>query len=105
MWREIRAKDIAECEEKLRLVDTVPLPAPIRRVFVSSGGMTEKDGVAHGIFRYGGIILTLSRPNQSFHPRMRFSIQRIELTESLIVGKFEDGNFDFNFDIFFLHPV
>lgn len=88
MRREIRAKDIAECEEKPRLVDTVPLPPPIRRVFVSSGrGMTEKDGLAHGIFQDGGIILTLSRPNQSFHPRMRYAIERIELPESLIVPK------------------
>lgn len=46
MRKEMLVKEIAETEEKLRLVDA--LPAPIGRVIVSSGrSTTEKDGLAH----------------------------------------------------------
>ncbi|MCJ1347410.1 hypothetical protein MMC31_005635 [Peltigera leucophlebia] len=46
MQRGRLGKEIAETEEKLRLVEA--LPAPIGRVIVSSGrSTTEKDGLAH----------------------------------------------------------
>lgn len=46
MRKEMLVKEIADTEEKLRLVDA--LPAPIGRVIVSSRrSTTEKDGLAH----------------------------------------------------------
>lgn len=46
MRREIRLQDIADCQEKLSLMDT--LPASIGRVIASSGRSTaEREGLAH----------------------------------------------------------
>ena len=59
MRKEILVKDIAETKEELRLVEA--LPSPIGRVIVSVDGRKGRAGSCPwlGVFRAGGIILTL----------------------------------------------
>lgn len=103
MRKEMLVKEIAETEEKLRVVDA--LPAPIGRVIVSSGrSTTEKDGLAH-IIDWAFVELGESSPplvrQNKLPPKDNILEPKVwDLPDILMVskmatglGKLEGGNF------------